>query len=87
MEVPLKELGESELDKLVRGWRREAGSWFQSCGGHTGGASGAVHQGPWPLGAHQREDQIAIFWKINFFCFSRCQSQWVLQRDRFLNWS
>jgi len=45
----------------------------------------AVHQGPWPLGAHQREDQIAISWKINFFCFSRCQSQWVLQRDRFLN--
>ena len=28
-EVPLKELGESELEKLVRGWRREAGSWFQ----------------------------------------------------------
>ena len=23
-------------------------------GGHTGGASGAVHQGPRPLGAHQR---------------------------------
>ena len=25
-----------------------------SSGGHTGGASGAVHQGPRPLGAHQR---------------------------------
>jgi len=25
-EVPLKELGESELERLVRGWRREAGS-------------------------------------------------------------
>ena len=25
-EVPLKELGESELKRLVRGWRREAGS-------------------------------------------------------------
>jgi len=29
-------------------------------GGHTGGASGAVHQGPQPLGAHQR-GQVAIF--------------------------
>ena len=28
-EVPLKELGESELKRLVRGWQREAGSWFQ----------------------------------------------------------
>ena len=28
-EVPLKALGESELERLVRGWRREAGSWFQ----------------------------------------------------------
>ena len=25
-EVPLKELGESEQKRLVRGWRREAGS-------------------------------------------------------------
>jgi len=24
--VPLKELGKSELERLVRGWRREAGS-------------------------------------------------------------
>ena len=24
-EVPLKELGEAELERLVRGWRREAG--------------------------------------------------------------
>jgi len=31
-EVPLKELCDSELERLVRGWRREAGSWFQ----HTG---------------------------------------------------
>ena len=28
-EVPLKELGESELERLDRGWWREAGSWFQ----------------------------------------------------------
>ena len=28
-EVPLKELGEAELERLVRGWRREARSWFQ----------------------------------------------------------
>jgi len=26
MEVPLKELGESELERLVRGWWTEAGS-------------------------------------------------------------
>ena len=31
-EVPLKELGESESKWLVRGWRREAGSWFQRRG-------------------------------------------------------
>jgi len=28
-EVSLNELGESELERLVRGWRTEAGSWFQ----------------------------------------------------------
>ena len=28
-EVPVEGLGESELERLVRGWRREAGSWFQ----------------------------------------------------------
>ena len=27
--MPLKELGEAELERLVRGWRRGAGSWFQ----------------------------------------------------------
>ena len=31
-EVPLKELGDAELERLVRGWRREAGSWFQRRG-------------------------------------------------------
>ena len=31
-EVPVKELGEAELERLVRGWRREAGSWFQRRG-------------------------------------------------------
>jgi len=30
-EVPLKELG--VMERLVRGWQREAGSWFQK---HTG---------------------------------------------------
>ena len=31
-EVALKELGEAELERLVRGWRRGAGSWFQRRG-------------------------------------------------------
>jgi len=31
-QVPLRGLGESELERLVRGWRREAGSWFQRPG-------------------------------------------------------
>ena len=31
-EVPLKGLGEAELERLVRGWRRKAGSWFQRWG-------------------------------------------------------
>ena len=30
--VPLKELGESEMERLVRGWRREARSWFERRG-------------------------------------------------------
>ena len=31
-EVPLEELGEAELERLMRGWRRGAGSWFQRRG-------------------------------------------------------
>ena len=31
-EVPLKELGEAVLERLVCGWWREAGSWFQRWG-------------------------------------------------------
>ena len=31
-EMLLKELGEAELERLVRGWRRGAGSWFQRRG-------------------------------------------------------
>ena len=31
-EVPLKELREAELERLVRGWRRKAGSWIQRRG-------------------------------------------------------
>ena len=31
-EVPLIGLGETELQRLVRGWRGEAGSWFQRRG-------------------------------------------------------
>ena len=31
-EVPLKELGEAELARLVRGLQREARSWFQRWG-------------------------------------------------------
>ena len=31
-EVPLIQLGEAELERLVRGWRRGAGNWFQRRG-------------------------------------------------------
>ena len=31
-EVPLIELGDAELERLVCGWWREAGSWFQRWG-------------------------------------------------------
>ena len=31
-EVPLEELGEAELERLVRGRRKGAGSWFQRRG-------------------------------------------------------
>ena len=31
-EVPLIQLVEAELERLVRGWRRGAGSWFQRRG-------------------------------------------------------
>ena len=31
-EVPLNELGDAKLERLVRDWRREAGSWFQRRG-------------------------------------------------------
>ena len=31
-EVPLIGLGDRELERLVRGWRREAESWFQRWG-------------------------------------------------------
>jgi len=31
-EVPLEGMGESELERLVRGWRREAESWFDRRG-------------------------------------------------------
>ena len=31
-EVPLKELTDAKVERLVRGWRREAGSWFQRRG-------------------------------------------------------
>ena len=31
-EMPLKGMGEAELERLVRGWRRGAGSWFQRRG-------------------------------------------------------
>ena len=30
--VPLIQLGEAEFKRLVRGWRREAGSWLQRRG-------------------------------------------------------
>ena len=31
-EVPLEELGEAELERLVCGWRNGAGGWFQRRG-------------------------------------------------------
>ena len=31
-EVPLKELTDAKVERLVRGWRREAVSWFQRRG-------------------------------------------------------
>ena len=31
-EVPLKELTDAKVERLVRSWRREAGSWFQRRG-------------------------------------------------------
>ena len=31
-EVPLEELGDAEVERLVRGWQTEAGSWFQRRG-------------------------------------------------------
>ena len=31
-EVPLKELTDAKVERLVRGWRREVGSWFQRRG-------------------------------------------------------
>ena len=31
-EVPLKELGEAEMERLVHGWRSEAGNWLQRRG-------------------------------------------------------
>jgi len=39
----------------------------QLSGGHTGGASGAVHQGPRPLGAHQRGPDSNLFEKFLLF--------------------
>ena len=35
-EVPLKQQGESELGRLVRGWQREAGIDSRDEGMHTG---------------------------------------------------
>jgi len=35
-ELPLKGLGEPEFERLVRGWRREAGSYSRDEGKHTG---------------------------------------------------
>ena len=35
-QVQLRELGEQEMERLVRGWRREAGSKFKRLGEHTG---------------------------------------------------
>jgi len=35
-EVPLEGMGESELERLVRGWRREAESCSTDEGKHTG---------------------------------------------------
>ena len=42
-EMPLKDLGEAELERFVRGWRRGAGSWFQRRGKHTGRNLSLIH--------------------------------------------
>jgi len=41
-------------------------------GGHTGGASGAVHQGPRPLGAHQRGPDSNFLEKLTLSYFQLC---------------
>jgi len=54
-------------------------------GGHTGGASGAVHQGPRPLGAHQQGPDSNFFEKLISSVSHDAKSQWLLLRDHFLN--
>ena len=41
----------------------------RASGGHTGGASGAVHQGPRPLGAHQRGPDSNFYEKLTLLSY------------------
>ena len=49
-------------------------------GGHTGGASGAVHQGPRPFLGPTSEDQIAIFFEKLTLSYSRLCTLWTSWR-------
>ena len=43
-EVPLIQLGEAELERLVRGWRRGARSWFQRRGENSWSPRWLLHR-------------------------------------------